>query len=562
MIESLKNPKILENLARGKVYYEPFMGGGTGVIEAAIMGYDSIGVDVNPVAVRIARATRDLLKKEISGEYMELIGKKVLDLTEKKLEETGWEWNIDGKIVSYVFITRNKVPSWIDKYGKDGKTVKVLRCPHCGTIFESTGDSKEETCPRCGKTFQITYHPKFELGGKYPEEGKYKVWAVELRALDGKRWRKLVVDAREVSKWLEDSKKRAEEKAKIAREILDENPLEKLLEGRRLKREGIEKFSELYSTRQLATFVAFAEASSELGRKLKLNGSLMEVLSIVLSESAKSASLVAKWHPPIGEPVPAGAMKTYWVPEYTVETNPLARIPKSIRPLARNSLASSLSRAVRIARSEVSISDGVQFNASVSNSTTFIPPVGVDLAVVDPPYMDTVKSYASLSIVHYGAMKVFDEVAGTRNGTDLSKVEKSEIPRDRKSFGKAMGRVFSNIARVLNKDGRVVLFYNRKSPLDWENVLRAAVENGLYPRIAYWVVGEPPGGLARSRLKGVFIVVMTKEMPEKVEIIFNEPLERAESLVSIDSEIEMLAMNALKGALESVYDNKGIVRIV
>jgi len=553
VLESLRSPKRIEPLARGKVFYEPFMGGGTGLIEASIMGYHSIGVDVNPVAVRIAQATGTLLKREVSGEQFELVGKRVLKLTEEKLRRSGWEWMINGKIVSYVFITRKKVPSWVDKYGKDGKTVRILRCPHCGTIFESMSDSERDTCPKCGETFEVTYRPKFTLKGDYPEQGKYRVWAVELREKNGKKWMKRVVDARSVSDWIVNSNKKAEEYASRAREILDSISLKELLEGKRLWREGIRRFSELFSARQLATFVAFAEASSEVKRRMELDESMMEVLSVVLSESAKSASLVAKWHPPIGEPVPAVAMKTYWVPEYTVETNPIARVPGELKPLARNSLASSLLRAVRIARGELSIGKEIDLSAKVGDSRTFIPDRRIDLSVVDPPYMDTVRSYASLSIVHYGALRVFDGITGAHDCINLEEIEKSEIPRDRKGFSDAMRQVFSNINSVLNENGRVVLFYNRKSTLDWENVLLASFESGLHPRIAYWVVGEPPGGLARSRLKGVFIVVMGREKPGKVTVVFKEPLRTAEKLVSLDSKIETSAARALEEALKRIY---------
>jgi len=550
VLRSLENPKLMEPLARGKVLYEPFTGGGTGLIEASLMGYHSIGIDINPVAVRIARSTGSLLSGKVNADELERVGKAVLDRTEEKLEEAGWKWKIGKAVISYVFVTKGKVPSWIDKYSRNKTRVKILRCPHCGEIFESVGESEMETCPSCGEEFKVTHRPEFELKGQYPEQDGYRVWALEIRELKGNRWRKRVVDAREVKDWVEDSHKRAEEYAERAREILDSIRLEDLVEGRRLKREGIERFSQLFSTRQLATFVAFAEASSELG----LEKSTLEILSVVLSESAKSASLVAKWHPPIGEPVPAVAMKTYWVPEYTVETNPLARVPHELTPLARNSLASALRKALRIARGELRISEGVELEARVGDARTFVPGRKVDLAIVDPPYMDTVRSYASLSIVHYGAMRIFDSVVGIKNGDDLRRVEEREIPRDRRGFGEAMEMVFSNINRVLRPGGRVVLFYNRKSPLDWGNILRASVESGLYPMRAYWVIGEPPGGLARSRLKGVFIVVMARDRPGKVEIVFKEPLRRAIERVSLDEGVEESALNALKRALERIYD--------
>ncbi|NJE04810.1 hypothetical protein E3E36_01310 [Thermococcus sp. M36] len=550
--KSLDNPKAVEILARGKVFYEPFMGGGTGLIEAAIMGYHSIGIDINPVAVRIAKSTSNLLKGKVDAKEIESKGKTILRKTEEKLIETGWSWNVEGKIVSYIFVTRGKIPSWIDKYSRNGKPIRILRCPYCGTIFESARSSGKETCPHCGRSFEVTHKPKFRLGEGYPTQDGYTVWAVEVREQDGKKWRKRVLDAREILNWLQESHFKAMEKANKARKILDPVPLEDLMEGKRLKREGIKRFSQLFTTRQLATFVAFAEAC----RELELDEELIEVFSVFLSESAKSSSLVAKWHSPIGEPVPAVAMKTYWVPEYTVETNPLARVPEKLVPLARNALASSIRRAVRIASSELRISRNVAVEAKIDDARTFVPDKPIDIAIVDPPYMDTVRSYASLSIVHYGAMRVFDEIVGMSNDVVLDNVERNEIPRDRTGFGKAMKLVFSNIERVLTPSGRVVLFYNRKSVLDWENILQASVESGLHPSVSYWVIGEPPGRLARSRLRGVFVVVLTREKPAKSRIVFTEPLHRASEAIFLDKKVEKSAMKALSNAISRIYNNE------
>ena len=49
--------RIIETYARpGDVILDPFMGSGTTLVEAARMGYDSWGTDINPLAVKIARA--------------------------------------------------------------------------------------------------------------------------------------------------------------------------------------------------------------------------------------------------------------------------------------------------------------------------------------------------------------------------------------------------------------------------------------------------------------------------------------------------------------------------
>jgi hypothetical protein len=49
--------RIIETYARpGDIILDPFMGSGTTLVEAALLGYDSWGADINPLAVKIARA--------------------------------------------------------------------------------------------------------------------------------------------------------------------------------------------------------------------------------------------------------------------------------------------------------------------------------------------------------------------------------------------------------------------------------------------------------------------------------------------------------------------------
>jgi hypothetical protein len=61
--------RIIEMYARpGDVILDPFMGSGTTLVEAARLGYDSWGTDINPLAVKIARAkTAPINEKQLDG---------------------------------------------------------------------------------------------------------------------------------------------------------------------------------------------------------------------------------------------------------------------------------------------------------------------------------------------------------------------------------------------------------------------------------------------------------------------------------------------------------------
>ena len=63
--------RIIEMYARpGDVILDPFMGSGTTLVEAARLGYDSWGTDINPLAVEIARAKTARIKEKQLTEFI------------------------------------------------------------------------------------------------------------------------------------------------------------------------------------------------------------------------------------------------------------------------------------------------------------------------------------------------------------------------------------------------------------------------------------------------------------------------------------------------------------
>jgi adenine-specific DNA methylase len=547
---AIDEPKLMRKRSKGKIFMEPFAGGGTGISEAAFAGWSVYGVDINPVATSISKASLFLVTNGLPRGY-EKIAIRVLD---KSLTESQNIWKFDGKYASYIFISRDKAPTWISTRSVNNRQILVLMCPNCYTIFESS--EKQTNCPTCGHRFEAGIKGSTELKNSFPETIKgWKIYAIELRNPKNK-WKKEYkspIHEKEIRKWLRKSSKEAE---KIREEIIDEVDLAiNVDEGRRLLREAqIEKYYQLFTTRQLASFYLFSLES----RKLARNRRDKLFLAIALSESTKASSLVAKWHPPIGEPVPAGAMKTYWVPKHTVESNPLAHIPGTLRPLGRNTIASAI-------RMQLRADTFIKENGGPSNSKVKIVtgdaeqikiPRLVDLAVVDPPYMDAVKSYASLSLIHYIGIKLFDSVNMSRfvSSTSLKKVEDVEISRERKEYEEKLYKIFTKLTERLHNKSRVVLMYNRLTTHDWLPPLRAAKLAGLFPTSIYWVPGESPGGLARSKLRGIYLIVLRKsEKPNKIPILFEEIIEELDDTYPVDTEVELESYKALNEALK-VFD--------
>ncbi|MHA1595509.1 MAG: hypothetical protein ACTSXX_12355 [Candidatus Baldrarchaeia archaeon] len=559
--EALRNPAIMRDRAKGKVFMEPFAGGGTGLVEAAVAGWTVIGIDVNPVATYISNVALSLVTRGLPKDFE----KKAINVLDNAFTRVKNLWTYRDKIIVYIFISRdNKAPTWISVVSKNKKKKKyVLLCPNCYNIFlRSVGrgnSSKIVKCSVCGEKFQITMKGVVKLKGNLPKEApRWKAYAVELRDPQNPRDKIYVSLLRDnkLSRALDESAKIAKS---LARDAVNDLSLEiNVEEGLRLRREAnIRKFYQLFTYRQLASFLAYINASREL---IKTPDEL-RYFGLALSEAAKSSCLAAKWHPPIGEPVPAVAMKTYWIPPHTVETNPLAHVPGKLLTMGRNTIASALRTQIRAYNYLLENFRGaneIPFEVITDDAVHTNIRTQIDLAVLDPPYMDRIKSYASLSLVHYAALLLFDKNTHVENSlnNDLHLVEERELQYNSEDYEEKFEKILSNIVNNLKADGRIVLMYNHTQVEGWMRILRPFKRNNLYPTAIYWVIGEAPGSLARSRLRGIFLLVFSSSWGESyhsepnVAVYYCETLlQQYEKEFSIDINKENEAYNALTTAL-------------
>ena len=97
--------------------------------------------------------------------------------------------------------------------------------------------------------------------------------------------------------------------------------------------------------------------------------------------------------------------------------------------------------------------------------------------------------------------------------------------------------------------------YNREKLKDWEILISIIRKSGLYPTAIYWTLGETPGGLARSKLKGLFIIVFAKKKRKKVNVIFRSVLEIASEFMNINEKKENEAYENLMNVIKRFYNN-------
>lgn len=143
-----------------KVILDPFMGGGTTVVEALRLGCRVVGCDLNPVAwwlVKKAIEPADLnLLDEAFAQLEKQAAPRIRQWYQTKCPHCGEQ--VDALHVFWVkeapcVVCNGITPlhtSFVLSYRKDQAT---LLCPDCGTVFDAARPLKQTTCPECSRTF-------------------------------------------------------------------------------------------------------------------------------------------------------------------------------------------------------------------------------------------------------------------------------------------------------------------------------------------------------------------------------------------------------------------------
>lgn len=393
-----------------------------------------------------------------------------------------WKINEDEHIV-YSLITRDKIPSRVGK--------KTFICYNCGAIFQDDPQKEKIVCPLCGtemvNTYKAYYTPNFKTT---PINKTWRIFAVYT------------------------SKKRFLPPPTDYPSIQITKPDERFyIVLERWRREAsVETLYDIFTPRQLYTF-------QEL---IKIN---REALPVILN-TAFTANLLSKWYSPLEEvtlPVVGG-----WIPHYTAETNPIS-------PHARNSVFSK--------KWKIRENNGYELrkiHPHLNNAIEMRLPNKVNLAVLDPPYIDFFNTYYDKSLP---ALTIYMEY--NRN-FDIQSLIRSEIGKDYSHFFQIIRYVVKKLEER-NTDLLVFLF-NAKYEETWKNLWTSI--HPFKPYRIFWFPGESPGRLGRSKIRGIYVIFTRIELDiEKVEIVFNQGLEVAKSFLNIDKDAEERILKILKDSL-------------
>ncbi|MGW2638715.1 hypothetical protein [Streptomyces sp. NPDC001348] len=470
--------------------YDPFMGGGSTLVEAQRLGASVMGSDVDPMSVRIVKAEL----APVDGKKLRHYGKLLLDHLR---EELSWLFPSGPEAVPlhYFSIAEVQCPACTETGAlyrslvlvrdpkKLGAVVRddalTVFCPLCWKLHHlESADRKVLLC--CDKRFKISqgtyrsgaYHcPSCQVASTHRDLktgiARRRIVAVEETKANGRRNLRMPSSADEriqlqaANEWTVQRDSLPRPKGEIKATRSDERP----------RSYGINAFEDLFTHRQLLVLGHALKWLEENIDDQEFRAALELAISNALSTNNKLCGYATDY----GRLSALFSVRGYSLPALTVELNPLhetggrGTIAACIERVAKSDSA-TVRRHVWDTHTSRPVPNLFTFSrgsgscwVGLKNAASTSAPEAVkmvDIAVFDPPYFDFI-AYDELSEFHRAWFGELDLA-----GEPL--LPKSENPVH--SFGMKLGESLREMLKRARSSKPFVFTYHSANPDAWEAV--------------------------------------------------------------------------------------------
>lgn len=512
---------------QGKIVLDPFMGGGTTIVEALRLGCKVIGLDINPVAWFVTRKEVepvDLEALDTAFRYLEqTVGKRIQDYYRTICP------NGHHATVMYYFWVKvahcaqcgAKVRLFPNYELSRRDHLNVSVCPHCLQIIETEGYNKNTTCYECGKVFD----PRKGVSGRgifrCPECGKEQklldaverkgsALDMELHALEGYcetcgRFFKRVDDD-DLRRWEQAKAEFGRCKGKLL------FPDQKIpTEGRsdpRPVNHGYTYFWQMFNERQLLCLSMLLEQILEIPDQ-NVRELMLTAFSDCLNTNNMFCKYEVQWHKislffslhafhPIERPTENNIWGTVFGRGTFVKCFEKVRRAKVYCQSPYERLLNLHGqRYTKHAHNEritgylvnefdelIHNDRAVFLRCQSSEDLSFIPSRSVDAVITDPPYFDNVQ-YSELADFFYVWLRLGLKDTYPWFQPELSSrpdeiVKNDKLGKTVDFFKDGLQRVFAECHRVLKDDGLLVFTFHHNKIWAWEAIAQALLDAGFY----------------------------------------------------------------------------------
>jgi len=524
----IKNKKILD----------PFMGGGTSLVEASRFGVESRGVDLNPVAWFVTKKQLeageadiedlqqgfDRLKEDVADEILQYYRTPCPNGDhEADVMYNFWVKELDCVSCGHTISLLKDYRVASGRFEDDGKY--YVLCPDCETVTLTDDWHEESQCHQCKNEFvpedgQVTrggYYNCPECGQKesvtdgIAEQGtpQQRLYAVEYyceecdqQGLEKSSYKGYKSPDPADRKLVQDAKQEWETRTDLHKYVPDEKVPEgaitaaSSISGNDVFQHGIEYWTDMFNERQLLNLAKMMKAIEEI------DGEAGEYLLLALSDSLLSYNLLTMYNYSANKVESALArMKAFPPQNDMIEGNLWGT------EFGRGSFRNIWDMVIRGVEYANAPTERYVEDGETKETPESAQPIGkgsevyqgdmrlidatdeYDAVITDPPYYDNI-IYSEVADYFYVWQKILLE--DTYPGFDQEKTPRAEsivtnpyLGKTAEDFEHEMGEALAVINEALKSDGVLTFTYHHSDEESWGELLESLCNNGFEVTATY-----------------------------------------------------------------------------
>ena len=302
-------------------------------------------------------------------------------------------------------------------------------------------------------------------------------------------------------------------------------------QSNRILNYGINKWTDMFNSRQLLTLITYTEIIEEVKELLRKDYSDDEVeaiatyLSLMLDRCIDINCRLTHLNSSIPNFQLASAQHSLNLTWNYVETAgniKLWEVYASVIAKSYLELCNIVYEAQQLEKFDSIESNLIDIRSASADNLTHIPDKSVEVIVTDPPYYDTIQ-YAELSDFFYVWQRaVLSDIFPDLYHEDLTEKDKEVVAnasrfKDKKDNAKELARidyehkllnVFKEHNRVLRDDGVMTIQFNHKNIDAWDCLSRSLIEAGFSVTASWEVVTENPQNLHQRNKKSISSTIL------------------------------------------------------